>query len=113
MALNFKVKEDKMADSIIKGLVGRKMTKKVKFMNEDIVISKLSVSQVMEIQAQAKAAGEDEKEGFGILRTVLRSAVEGADVLTDEEFEMFPMDELSTLSNAIMKFSGVGADQGK
>jgi len=48
-------------------------------------------------------------DGFGILRTVLRSAVEGAEDITDEDFAMFPMDELTTLSNEIMTFSGVGA----
>lgn len=97
----------------IKGLVGRKMTKTVKFMGEDVKISKLSVSEVMSIQEKAKEVEKDDTAGLELLQTVIRSAVEGADDLADEDFQTFPMDELSKLSNEIMKFSGIGADQGK
>ena len=97
----------------IKGLVGRKMTKTVKFMAEDVKISKLSVSEVMEIQERAKALDKDESEGFNILKTVIRASVDGAKDLSDEDFSNFPLDELSKLSNEIMKFSGIGQDQGK
>lgn len=97
----------------IKGLVGRKMTKNVKFMGEDVKISKLSVSEVMEIQERAKALEKDESEGFNILKTVIRASVDGAKDLTDQDFDNFPLDELSKLSNEIMKFSGIGQDQGK
>jgi len=97
----------------IKGLVGRKMTKNVKFMGEDVKISKLSVSEVMEIQERAKALEKDGAEGFNILKTVIRASVEGAKDLTDQDFDNFPLDELSKLSNEIMRFSGIGQDQGK
>lgn len=102
----------KMADGI-KGLVGKKMTKTVKFMGEDVKISKLSVSEVMDIQASATKVEEDESAGFAILKKVIMSAVEGAKDLSDSDFEAFPMDELSKLSNEVMKFSGIGAEQGK
>jgi hypothetical protein len=39
--------------------------------------------------------------------------VEGGEDLTDEDFETFPMDELSKLSTEVMKFSGIGQDAGK
>lgn len=104
-------KENNM--SAFKALVGRKMTKNVKFMNEDVKISKLSVSEVLDIQEKAKKLEQDESLGFDVLRTVIRSAVEGAGELTDEDFATFPMDELSKLSAEIMKFSGIGQDQGK
>lgn len=97
----------------LKSLVGKRMTKKVKFMNEDIEISKLSVSQVMEIQEKAKDLKEDSAEGFAILKTVIRSACTEAAELTDDDFATFPMDELSTLSETIMQFSGLGKTQGK
>ena len=100
-------------NSGIMGLVGRKMTKEVKFMGENIKISKLSVAEVMDIQAKAKVMDESESAGFDILKTVIKSAVDGATDLNDEDFEKFPMDELSKLSNEIMKFSGIGAEQGK
>lgn len=100
-------------ESGIKGLIGRKMTKSVKFMAEDVKISKLSVSEVIEIQERAKSIEKDEAEGFNVLKTVIRASVEGAKDLSDEDFSNFPLDELSKLSNEIMKFSGIGQDQGK
>lgn len=94
----------------MKSLVGRKMTKTVKFMNENVEINKLSVNQVLEIQTVAKNAGENEN-GLELLKMVIKQSVQGAEDLTDEDFNSFPMDELTKLSNEIMKFSGIGAEQ--
>ena len=96
----------------IKGLVGRKMTQTAKFLGTDVTISKLSVAQVMEIQEAAKNT-DDTEQGLPLLRKVIRMSVENAESLTDEDFNGFPMDELSKLSTAIMKFSGIGNDSGK
>jgi hypothetical protein len=104
-------KEIKMSG--IKGLVGKRVQKVVKFMGEEVKISKLSVAEVMDIQAKAKELQDDDAAGLGVLRTVIRSAVEGGEDLTDEDFETFPMDELSKLSTEVMKFSGIGQDAGK
>ena len=97
----------------IKTLAGKKMTKPIKFMGEEVKVSKLSVAQVMEIQELAKKIEGNEAEGFAVLKTVIRFAVDGGADLADEEFDSFPMDELSKLSNEIMKFSGIGNDSGK
>lgn len=118
--------QQKMSDvkaTGMKGMVGRRMTKKVKFMGDDLEISKLSVAEVMDIQANAKAlelAAADEnsdnngeENGLNLLQGVIKASVESAKDLTDEEFSTFPMDELSKLSNEIMKFSGIGATEGK
>jgi len=102
-----------MATDGMKGLVGRKMTKTVKFMGEDIKIAKLSVAEVMNIQEKAKGIEKDESEGFNILKTVIRASVEESRDLADEDFNNFPLDELSKLSNEIMKFSGIGQEAGK
>lgn len=96
----------------IKSLVGRKMTKNIKFMNEDISISKLSVSEVVNIQAKAKEV-ETSDNGLELLKAVIKASVAGAEDLTDSDFDNFPLDELSKLSTEIMKFSGIGQDQGK
>ena len=97
----------------IKSLIGKKMSKTAKFMGEDIKISKLSVSEVLDIQERAKALNDQDQEGFEILKTVIRAAVEDASELSDEDFNNFPLDELSKLSGEIMKFSGIGEQQGK
>lgn len=97
----------------MKSLVGQKMTKKVKFMNSDLTIQKLTVAEVLTIQEKAKAVEKDENEGFNVLKTVIRCAVEGAEDLSDEDFNSFPLEELSKLSTEIMKFSGISGEQGK
>lgn len=94
-------------------LIGKRMSKNVKFMGEEVKIHKLSVAQIVTIQESAKAAETDETKGFEILKTIIKSSVEGADAIGDSDFENFPMDELSSLSNAIMAFSGIDAGKSK
>ena len=94
----------------IKGLVGRKMTKAVKFCDGEVNITKLSVAQVQEIQNSATEHENDDEGGLKVLRAIVGLAVEGGSELTDEDFASFPMDELSKLSNEIMKFSGIASD---
>lgn len=99
----------------LKALVGRKMTKKIKFMDADVSISKLSVSEVMDIQVKAKELEDNgsEESGIELLMAVIGSAVEGGEELTAEDFQTFPMDELTKLSNEIMKFSGIAGAAAK
>ena len=97
----------------LKSLVGNKVSKNVKFMGQDLEISKLTVSQVLEIQKLAKEAGEDEDANFNLLLLVIRSSAKGGEELTDEDFDSFPIDELSVLSNNIMLYSGVAGEEGK
>lgn len=104
-------KGNKMAG--IRALVGKKVNKQVRFMGEDVTVFKLSVAQVMDIQAAAKAAEGKEEEGFNVMKTIVRAGVDGGSELTDNDFDGFPLDELSKLSAEIMKFSGIGQDQGK
>lgn len=92
----------------MKHLVNKPMTKKVKFMGEDVEIKKLSVGEVMQIQQKSKSIAEDEKASIELLQFVISSAVKGAEELTAEDFESFPIDELSKLSNAVMEYSGLG-----
>jgi hypothetical protein len=96
----------------IMGLVNKRMTKKIKFLGTDIEIAKLTVQEVMEIQAGATAAetAEDKTDsGLDTLRSVIRISVTDAKNLSDEDFMGWPMDDLSELVNQIMKYSGIGA----
>jgi len=106
------VKEKSTKMSFAK-FIGKKMTKKVKFMGEEIEISKLSVAQIVTVQESAKAAESDDSKGFEILKTIIRASAAGAEDLTDEQFSDFPMDELSKLSNDVMVFSGIDAGKQK
>ena len=98
----------------MKTLVGKKQNKTVQFMDTDLVISKLNVGDIHDIQTQAreleaaeKEGAKDDMSGMAVMRTVIRKGAEGGQDLTDEDFNTFPMDELSALSNAIMEFSGI------
>lgn len=100
-----------MANIAFRDLIGQRVEKNTKFMGKDVTISKLSVSQVLEIQEKAKTIQDDETGGLELLRTVIRLSVKGAEDLTDEDFATFPMEELAKLSNEIMKYSGMGQQE--
>jgi hypothetical protein len=94
----------------MKHLVGKVITKKVPFMGDEVEVRKMSVSEVMQIQELVKKANKSKAEDsqLGLLRDVIRLAVIGADEITDEDFNTFPIGELSELSNEILGFSGLG-----
>ena len=100
---NYSKETNKMS---IKDLVGKKMTKNVKFLGEDVKIKKLSVADVTAIQKMSEETNEEDDQ-FELLRFVVRAAVEDAEELEDSDFEQFPIDELSKLSEAIIEYSGV------
>jgi hypothetical protein len=83
------------------------MTKTVKFLGEEVVINKLTVAQVMAIQELTQNAGEKDNS-MEVLSFVITNAVEGADSLSSDEIEQFPLEELSRLSSDILEFSGLG-----
>ena len=63
------------------------------------------------LAVRAKEAEKDESKSLDILKELIRIAVVGAADFTDEEFSEFPIGELTTLSNEIMSFSGLGNAQ--
>lgn len=97
----------------LKGLVGRKMSKEVTFIDTKVKITKLSVAQVLAIQEKAKSVEGKDQAGLDMIKAIISPSVEGGETLTDEDYSTFPMDELSKLSEEIMKFSGMGAEEGK
>ena len=97
----------------LKSFVGKKREKAVDFMGDKIPVTKLTVSQVMEIQEKATDAGEDERANFDLLKQVIRYGAEGGEELSDEDFDSFPLDDLSKLSAEIMKHSGISQEKGK
>ena len=95
----------------LRGLIGRRVNKTISFMDSELEITKLTVGQVTRIQSMAKEAAEDESKSLDILKEVIRLSVVGAADFTDDEFSEFPIGELTTLSNEIMSFSGLGNAQ--
>jgi transcriptional regulator of met regulon len=93
----------------LKELVNKRITKSIKFMGEDIKISKLTVAEITIIREQAKIAKDstNDADNLEILKQIVVKSVEGGETLTDDDFQNFPMDDLSKLSNEIMKYSGL------
>ena len=91
-------------------------TEKVKFMGtETVEVRKLTVAQVRDFQKQmGTVEGEEpsDEKGLELQRYVIRAAVVGADELTDEEMDSFPLDDLSRLVNDILRLAGVRSDEG-
>jgi len=94
----------------MKHLVGKVITKKYSFMDDEVEVRKLSVSEVFKVQELVKKSSKksDDASQLGLLRDVIRLAVVGAENLSDEDFDQFPLGELSNLSNNILAFSGLG-----
>ena len=96
----------------MKALLAKAATKttKVKFMDtETVEVRKLTVSQVKDFQAKLEAnkGKEDVDTGLSLQRDLIRLAVIGADELTDEEMDQFPLDDITKLFDSILRLAGV------
>ena len=91
--------------------IGSKSVKSVKFMDKDLEIVKLTINQVIRVQAVTKQAEEsnDANSGILILSAVIREGAPELKELSQEDLQDFPMEELTNLSNSIMEFSGLTA----
>jgi len=89
--------------------IGAKIKKSIKFMGQDLEIKKLTVSQVLQIQEKAKEIGDIDSElaNIELLVFVIKSSADELAELTKDELNEFPMEELTSLSNAIMQYSGL------
>jgi len=98
----------------MKHLVGKAVTEKVDFMGDKVEVKKLTVGEVMGLQKTIEAAAKSKKDGaqLKLLCDIIKIAVIGADELTDEDFETFPVEELTGLSEHIMRLSGLGGSEG-
>lgn len=95
----------------MKHLVGRKATKKTKFLDAEVEIKKLSTSAIKGLQAlnQAELA-EGEDRNILNLRYIIRNGAIDADV-TDEEFDAWPLEDVGGLAQEIMVYSGINAGE--
>ena len=98
----------------MKHLVGKKITEKVEFMGDSVEVKKLTVSEVLGIQDLIKRAQnkKDEYDDVALIKDVIRLAVIDAEQITDEEFNGFPIGELTTLSSNIMSIAGLANEVG-
>ena len=96
--------------SNLRNLLSKTITKKVKFMGDEVEVCKLTIAQVERIQAFTKDASENsESDIFASLKKILDEGVTGFSELTMEEFKQFPLEELQALSSHVTEFSGLKA----
>jgi len=98
----------------MKHLVGKLVTEKVPFMGDEVEVKKLTVGEVMGLQKviEKAAKSKDDQAQLKLLCDVIKIAVVGAEELTDEDFNTFPIQELTGLSEQIMRLSGLGGTEG-
>lgn len=98
----------------MKHLVGKKIVEKVSFMGDEVEVKKLTVSEVLHIQELIKKAQNKkvEYDDMSLIKDVVRMAVTGATEITDEEFNEFPIGELTVLSSSILRIAGLGENLG-
>jgi len=98
----------------MKHLKGKKITKDIDFMGETVKVKKLSVNEVLSVQAVINklSKSKDDKAQLAIVRELLRTTVEGAEDMTDDEFNEYPLAELTSLVEKCLEFSGMGNSQG-
>lgn len=93
----------------MKNLVGKSVKKKVPFCGDEVEIRKLSVAEVLKVQALVKDSQKSKKENseISLIRDVLRLSVIGAEDMPDEDFDTFPLGELTVLSEEVLSYSGL------
>ena len=93
----------------MKRFVGNIATNKIPFMGDEIEIRKLSAGAVKRISAASK--DQSEENTMEVLVAVIKEGVvlEEGEVIDAALLEEFPLDELNTLSTAIMEFAGITA----
>lgn len=87
-------------------------TVKVKFLGSNIDVKKLSVADVEKFQSRLKEVKDEESEGLGLQRDIIRMGVVGAEDMTDDELNQFPLDDLSRLAEEVLRAAGVKGDSG-
>lgn len=99
----------------MKHLVGKEIVKEFDFMGETVTVRKLTVREVLEVQKEINklSKSKDELSQVAIIRELLRKTVKGADTMSDEEFDQFPLSELTALVEQAVAFSGMGGEASK
>ena len=89
------------------------VTKTVKFMDQDLEIKQLTVKGVKELQKALDTNNDTTLDAIKTLAIIFKATVIGAQDMAEEEFEAFPIEPLTKLSNDILEFNGLGAGDDK
>ena len=87
------------------------ITKKVPFLGQEVEIKQLTVKGVKDLQETLKSATTI--DAMKTLAVIFKATVVGAEDMTDADFEAYPIKPLTDLSNEILQFNGLGAQDDK
>ncbi len=98
----------------MKHLVGKELSEKVPFMGDEVEVRKLTVGKIMGLQKLISKAEKSKEEDaqLKLLCDIIKVAVVGAEDLSQEDFDNFPLAELTELSAHVMRVSGLGGSEG-
>jgi len=99
-----------MADEVqdLRALISIRQSKTVNFMGEKLRINKLTLTECTDVQTEAqKIDAERPEQAFELLKKIVRTGVPIAKDFTDDDFGMFPMDDLNKLSDEVLKYGGM------
>jgi len=88
------------------------ITKKIPFLEQEVEIKQLTVKGVKELQTTLDKS-KDDVSGLSTLSAIFKATVIGADSMKDKDFENFPIQALTELSNEILTYNGLGAKDDK
>lgn len=75
-------------------------------------IKQLTVKAVKDLQ-KGLDASKDDVSGLATLSSIFKSTVIGAETMKDKDFEQFPIQALTDLSNEILIYNGLNAKDDK
>ena len=87
--------------------------KTVKFMNQELEIRQLTVKGVKDLQIALDKNTDATIDAIKTLAIIFKATVVGAEDMIDSDFEKFPIEPLTKLSNEILEFNGLGAGDDK
>jgi len=88
------------------------ITKKIPFLDQEVEIKQLTVKGVKELQTTLDKS-KDDVSGLSTLSAIFKATVIGANDMKDKDFENFPIQALTELSNEILTYNGLGAKDDK
>jgi len=92
----------------LRSLVAERQSKLIPFMKKQLRINKLTLTECTDIQAEAsKIDAENPQQSFELLKRIVRTGVPIAAEFTDDDFGVFPMDDLNKLSDEVLKYGGM------
>jgi hypothetical protein len=101
----------------MKHLIGSQSpVKKLSFLNKKdaVEVKKLTGLEVKEFQSyintEAKTLPEAD-QGLAIQRKIIRMGVIGAEELSDDEIDGFPLEEISKLAKEVLIYSGINTEE--